>query len=102
VTVETFKSEIKAALRSYERHVVCLEKRLQGQECEATLYSLVSKALAAYEGRAPGLRHGIALDKHLTVIISQTESERPLCGIYFNLSSPYQRVASRRAPRPSS
>jgi hypothetical protein len=37
------------------------------------------------------LRHGIALDKHVTVILSQSDNDRPLCGIYFNLHSPYQR-----------
>jgi hypothetical protein len=34
------------------------------------------------------LRHGIALDKQVTIILSQTDNDRPLCGIYFNLHSP--------------
>jgi hypothetical protein len=92
-----FKNEIAAALRTYDRHIVCLEKG--AEECEATLYSLMEKAINAYENRAPGLRHGIALDKHLTVIISQTDGDRPLCGIYFNLRSPYQKPAVRRVAR---
>ena len=41
--------------------------------------------------RGPHLRHGIALDGQLTIILSQTEHERPLCGIYFNLHSPYRK-----------
>jgi hypothetical protein len=94
VTVETFKPEITAALRTYDRYVVCLEKG--PEECAATLYSLVEKAINAYENRGPGLRHGIALDKHLTVIISQTDGDRPLCGIYFNLRSPYQKPPMRK------
>ena len=39
-------------------------------------------------------RHGIALDKFVTVILSQSDEEqRPMCGIYFNLHSPYQKSA---------
>jgi len=37
------------------------------------------------------MRHGIALDKQVTVILSQGDEPRPLCGIYFNLFSPYQK-----------
>jgi hypothetical protein len=51
----------------------------------------LNKAIKAYESRGPQLRHGIALDKHVTVILSQSETARPLCGIYFNLHSPYQK-----------
>jgi hypothetical protein len=32
------------------------------------------------------------------VILSQNETPTPLCGIYFNLHSPYQKAA---APRPA-
>jgi hypothetical protein len=97
VTVQTFKQEIAAAVRAYDRHVVCLEKTTE--TCEAALYSLVEKAIRAYENRGPGLRHGIALDKHLTVILSETEGDRPLCGIYFNLRSPYQRKPAPKQAR---
>jgi len=96
VDVQTFKQEIAAALKAYDRYVVCLEK--DTETCKASLYSLMEKAIRAYENRAPGLRHGIALDKHLTVILSQTDGERPLCGIYFNLRSPYQRKAPSKGP----
>ena len=51
----------------------------------------MAKAIRAYETRGPQLRHGIALDKHVTVILSQSDTDRPLCGIYFNLHSPYQK-----------
>ncbi len=97
MTVETFKAEIAAALRAYDRHIVCLEK--SPEECASSVHSLVEKALHAYQNRAAGLRHGIALDKHITVIISQTDEARPLCGIYFNLSSPYQKTLTRRPAR---
>ena len=49
------------------------------------------RAIQAYEERTPGMRHGIALDKQVTIILSQGDGERPLCGIYFNLHSPYQK-----------
>jgi len=89
VTAETFRKEIAEALRVYDRYVVCIDKT--PDEFEASLVSLLNKAIKAYESRGPQLRHGIALDRHITVILSQSESPRPLCGIYFNLHSPYQK-----------
>ena len=86
---DQFKAEMKAALKAYDRHVVCLEKT--PDEGAAALRRLLEKAIDAYEKRAPGLRHGIALDRHLTIILSQTEGRRPMCGIYFNLHSPYRK-----------
>jgi len=96
VTVETFSAEIEAALRAYERHVVCLEKT--PDECRLSLMSLVGKAIQAFAERGPSLRHGLALDKHLTVILSQTDTDRPHCGIYFNLHTPYHEKLPRTAP----
>ena len=100
LTVETFEPELKAALRGYDRHVVCLEKATD--DCEKTLRSLLQKAIHAYCNRGPEMRHGIALDRQVTIILSQSEVERPMCGIYFNLHSPYVRknswVASDGAP----
>ncbi|HVK59255.1 MAG TPA: hypothetical protein VM735_10770, partial [Candidatus Kapabacteria bacterium] len=61
------------------------------EECEGALLSLMEKAIKAYQNRGPNLRHGIALDKVITIILSQTETDRPLCGIYFNLSSTYHK-----------
>ncbi len=87
VTVDTFKAEIGRALKAYDRHIVCLEKT--PEEAKASLLSLMEKAIKAYEHRAPGLRHGLALDRHVTIILSQTDTTRPLCGIYFNLHSPH-------------
>ncbi len=49
--------------------------------------------------RGPHLRHVIALDKQVTIILSQTEQERPLCGIYFNLHSPYKKKPAARAKK---
>ncbi len=94
MTVDTFKQEIVAALKSFDKYVVCLDKT--PEECEESLRSLMEKAIKAYENRGPHLRHGIALDKQVTIILSQTENERPLCGIYFNLHSPYQKKASSK------
>lgn len=91
VTVETFKREIAAAVKAYDKYVICVDKT--PEDFEASLQSLTKKAIAAYENRGPGMRHGIALDKFVTVILSQSDEERPMCGIYFNLHSPYQKNA---------
>jgi len=95
--VEEFKHEIALAARHYDKFVVCIEKT--PEDFLQVLQSLVAKAIDAYEHRAEGLRHGIALDKHVTVILSETEAARPLCGIYFNLHSPYRKPAA--TPRPA-
>jgi hypothetical protein len=98
MTVDTFKREIGEAVKNYDRHVVCLHKT--PDEFEAALDSLVQKAIKAFESRAAGMRHGIALDKEVTVILSQSDSVRPLCGIYFNLHSPYKKDALPKTVQP--
>lgn len=101
VNADTFKQEIAEALKAYDKYVVCLEK--VPEECEASLRSLMEKAIKAYENRGPSLRHGIALDRQVTIILSQTDHEKPLCGIYFNLHSPYQKkAAAKPATKPVS
>ncbi len=97
MTVETFQAEIAEALRAYDKHIVCIDKI--PEECKDALESLMDKAIRAYVSRGPHLRHGIALDKQVTIILSQTENERPLCGIYFNLHSPYKKKAPLKAKR---
>ena len=77
------------ALRAFEKYIVCLDKT--PEDCAVSLSSLMEKAIKAYNERGPNLRHGIALDKQVTIILSQTESDKPLCGIYFNLHSPYHK-----------
>ena len=77
-------------MEAYERYVICIDKI--PEDFETSLTSLINKAIKAYESRGPQLRHGIALDKHVTVILSQSDTSRPLCGIYFNLHSPYQKA----------
>lgn len=89
LTADQFEAEMKAALKVYERHIVCLEKT--PDEGAEALRRLMQKAIDAYQTRGAGLRHGIALDRHITVILSQTDEKRPICGIYFNLHSPYQK-----------
>jgi hypothetical protein len=89
LTVETFEDEISEALQAFDKYVVCIDKT--PEECRASLVSLMEKAIKTYVTRGPHLRHGIALDRQLTIILSQTEHERPLCGIYFNLHSPYKK-----------
>lgn len=100
MTVELYKKEIAEAVRNYDRYVVCLEKT--PDQLEQALSSLMEKAIRAFESREPGLRHGIALDRQVTIILSQSDGARPFCAIYFNLSSPYHkrqpaRVAAKSA-----
>jgi hypothetical protein len=92
LTVETFQAEILEALQAFEKHIICIDKT--PEECREALLSLMDKAIRAYVSRGPFLRHGIALDKQVTIILSQTEHDRPLCGIYFNLHSPYKKKAA--------
>jgi len=87
VTPDDFKPEMEAAIRAYDRCVVCLERPTP--DFERSLRSLMARAIQAYENRGPGMRHGVALDKYVTVILSVSDTDRPLCGIYFNLHSPY-------------
>ena len=63
MTVDTFKTEVAAAQKAFEKFIVCLEK--SPAEFEASLRSLVKKAIRAYETRGEGMRHGIALDGHV-------------------------------------
>jgi hypothetical protein len=97
--VDTFQAEIAGAVKNYDRYVVCLHKT--PDEFEAALHSLMQKAINAYEQRGPGLRHGIALDKEITIILSLNDSDRPLCGIYFNLHSPYRRELLPKTVQPA-
>lgn len=99
MTVETFQAEIDEALRTFDKFVVCLDKT--PEDCRASLQSLTEKAIKAYVNRGPNLRHGIALDRQVTVILSQSETERPFCAVYFNLSTPYHRKPAAKAPSAS-
>jgi hypothetical protein len=94
VTADTFSQEIAEAMKAYDKYVICIDKT--PEEFHASLVSLLNKAMKAYENRGPHLRHGIALDRQITVILSQNETARPLCGIYFNLHSPYQKTATAK------
>ena len=95
-----FKEEMAQAMHAYELYVICIGKT--PEDFEASLVSLVIKAIKAYESRGPQLRHGIALDRHMTVILSQSDGPRPLCGIYFNLHSPYQKKGASKAAKSAS
>lgn len=91
MTANDFKREVAHAVKQYHLHVICVKKT--PDEFEAALESLLQKAIKAYETRPAGMRHGIALDREVTVILSQSDTEMPLCGIYFNLHSPYKKAA---------
>jgi hypothetical protein len=99
VTVESFKAELDEAVKAYDKYVVCIDKT--PDQFEQSLVSLMQKAINAFQTRGPGLRHGIALDKQVTIILSQSEEARPLCGIYFNLHSPYQKQVAAKNSAPS-
>lgn len=100
MTVETFQTEIDEALKAFDKYIVCLEKT--PEQCRASLNSLMKKAIKAYENREANQRHGIALDRQITIILSQSDGERPLCGIYFNLHSPYlQKQGEMKSQEPS-
>jgi hypothetical protein len=94
LTVDMFREEIADAVKNYDRFVVCLDKT--PDEFEEALRRLMKKAIDVYVNRAPNLRHGIALYRQVTIIISQTDGETPLCAIYFNLHSPYQKKAAAK------
>ncbi len=98
MTNDSFKREIAEAVKTYDRHVVCLEKT--PQDFEEALVSLVAKAIKAFENRGAGFRHGIAMDRQVTVILSESGEEKPLCGIYFNLYSPYRKDALPKTVKP--
>jgi len=98
MTVETFEREIREAVKSFDHYVICLQKT--PEEFSASLHSLMQKASKAYEQRSAGLRHGIALDKEITIILSQSDEARPLCGIYFNLHSPYKKDCLPKTVKP--
>jgi len=100
VTVDIFKQEIGEAVKAYDKYIVCLDKT--PEDCEGALRSLMEKAIKAYENRGPHLRHGIALDRQVTIILSQTDNDRPLCGIYFNLHSPYQKKSNSKTAKAGS
>src|SRR5512141_3138120 len=84
-------------MKAYEKYVICIDKT--PDEFEASLTSLLAKAIKAFDSRGPNLRHGIALDRHITIILSQNDSPKPLCGIYFNLHSPYQKSSPARSAK---
>ena len=96
--METFAPEIAEAMRMYEKYVICLDK--SAEDFQESLLSLLNRAIKAYESREPHLRHGIALDRHVTVILSQNDGACPLCGIYFNLHSPYQKQSLPKTVKP--
>ena len=49
VTTELFSPEIAEAMKAYEKYVICIDKT--PEEFEASLTSLLNKAIKAYEGR---------------------------------------------------
>jgi len=94
VTAETFQNEIDAAMSSFDKYIICIDK--PPEDCANSMRSLIRKAIEQYKNRGEGMRHGIALDNQITIILSQTDDELPLCGIYFNLHSPYKKAPVKK------
>ena len=95
-----FEAELADAVKAFDKHVVCLDKA--PEDCQVSLESLMAKAIGAYESRGEGMRHGIALDNQVTIILSQLDGgPLPMCGIYFNLHSPYKKKSQPPAPEPA-
>ena len=92
LVTEDFQLEITGAVKNYDKFIVCVEKT--PDEFLKSLQSLMSKAIVVFENRAPGLRHGIALDRQVTIMLSENADARPLCGIYFNLHSPFRKESA--------
>ena len=100
LTPDIFSEEIEAAVKAFDLHIVCLDK--SPEDCQASLESLLAKSIRAYETRTEGMRHGIALDNQVTIILSLVDDEaKPMCGIYFNLSSPYKKKPLSPEPEPA-
>jgi len=100
LTPDMFAEEIEAAVKAFDLHIVCLDK--SPEDCQTALESLMAKAVSAYETRGEGMRHGIALDNQVTIILSQADDEaKPMCGIYFNLHSPYKKKTQAPEPEPA-
>ena len=94
LTPAVFEHEIAEALKNYDKYVLCIDKT--PDQCRDSIVSLMDKAIKAYVTRGANLRHGIALDHEVTIILSQTEGDKPLCGIYFNLFSPYRKSLEKK------
>ena len=100
LTPDMFTEEFEAAVKAFDLHIVCLDK--SPEDCQASLESLLAKSIRAYETRGEGMRHGIALDNQVTIILSQVDDEtNPMCGIYFNLHSPYKNRSLSPKPEPA-
>ena len=100
LTPDMFTEEIAAAVKSYDKHIVCLDKT--PDDCQVALESLLVKAIRAYETRGEGMRHGIALDNHVTSFLSQLDGvPLSMCCIYFFLHSLYKMKPQPPAPEPA-
>jgi hypothetical protein len=95
ISVDTFSRQIDEAKKNYERHVICLGQLPE----ELDLKPLVEHAILAFSKRPRELRHAVALNGYITVILSKSDSEVPHCAIYFNLHSPYLHDARFRSTR---
>ena len=51
MTTELFRQEIAEAMRAYEKYIVCINKT--PEDFQASLVSLLNKAIKAYESRGP-------------------------------------------------
>jgi hypothetical protein len=96
-----FEKEIAEAVKAYDKFIVCLNRT--PEEFKKRLDRSVAKAMETFNNRPEGTRMGINTDEFVTVhILLPTGAETPVCGIYFNLSSPFtEAVKSKRNPSKS-
>jgi hypothetical protein len=88
MTTNDFKVEMADAMKRYNTFIVALGRT--PDEFLRTLFILVHHAIDEYERLPPGLDHGIAVARDVTVILSRPVRRTfPFCNIYFNLHSDY-------------
>lgn len=95
ISPEDFTQEMAEALLNYDKYLICLNKTLD--EYAATLQSLTQKVIKAYEDRGDK-KSGIALDKFVTVTLTENGDEKPIINIYFNLYSFYASTMQNKKP----
>lgn len=81
-----YASQIAEATAAYSKYIVCLER----PEAERCVTALIDRAVAAFEKKPEGAKHGIAFDHLITVFISERAGSEPSCAVFFNLSTPWR------------
>ena len=89
VTIETFKKEIATAVKAFDKYIVSLEKSPEELRLPR---SVMAEGARRLRELCPGMRHGLALDKQVTIILSQRH-RAPAEWHLFQFNCPYQKNA---------